>query len=360
MNHMSARVDLLPAPPVAKGANGFSVIGGYAAAIIHALEARGIPIDAILDASGIECVPSNDPLARIPLSSLHRLFDAAVAFTDDPYFGLYSANFLHPTNLHAVGLGLLASASLRELGGRLATYSPALSNAWQARLRECGDTVRLEYPRLTETPYLAEDSFGLFMIRLIRDLSDGRILPLAIDLNRPTPPDGGARHRRAFGCPLTFGAICHSVVYDAHALDISLPGACGELAAHNDQLVIAWLAKLDRNDIETRVRALLFQQLPLSQVTKEDIARQLCMSPRTLQVKLSKCNKTFQELVGESRRALACGYMRNSALSITEIAYSLGFSEPSNFSRAFRRWTGYSPRAYVTRLRNEASPSDER
>jgi AraC-like DNA-binding protein len=193
------------------------------------------------------------------------------------------------------------------------------------------------------------------MVHLIRDLSDGRIRPLEIDLNRPRPPDGGVRHRRAYGCPLSFGAPCHSVVLDVRALDIPLPGASRELAEYNDQIVVGWLAKLDRNDIETRVRALLFQQLPTSPVTKEDIAKRLCMSPRTLQVKLSRCNTTFQELVGETRLALARGYMGNSALSITEIAYMLGFSDTSNFSRAFRRWTGHSPRAYVSRLRDVAT-----
>ena len=67
------------------------------------------------------------------------------------------------------------------------------------------------------------------------------------------------------------------------------------------------------------------------------------MSPRTLQMKLSKCDTTFQEIVSEVRLALARGYMGNSARSITEIGYMLGFSDTSNFSRAFRRWTGKSP-----------------
>ncbi len=75
------------------------------------------------------------------------------------------------------------------------------------------------------------------------------------------------------------------------------------------------------------------------------------MSPRTLQIKLSKSNTTFQDVVNETRRALACGYIENSGMSITEIAYLLGFSDTSNFSRAFRRWTGRSPRAYADRLR---------
>ena len=81
------------------------------------------------------------------------------------------------------------------------------------------------------------------------------------------------------------------------------------------------------------------------------------MSPRTLQVKLLKCSTTFQDVVNETRRALAYGYIENSAMSITEIAFLLGFSDTSNFSRAFRRWTGHSPSAYAHRLRHAASGS---
>src|SRR5512139_1114323 len=158
MQYLSIRVDHVPALPPFDGASNFGVIGGYAAAIIRALEARGVATDAVLKASGMQRVPPNDPFARVTMASLHKLFDAAVELTDDPYFGLYAANFLHPSNMHALGFGLLASASLRDLSERLVTYFRALSNGWQPRLVECGDTVRLEYPQRADTPHLAEDS----------------------------------------------------------------------------------------------------------------------------------------------------------------------------------------------------------
>lgn len=341
--------------PTAVNTGGITVIGGYVGAIIRALEARGVATAAILDAAEMSQMPSNDPLSRVPLSSLQKLLEAAVELTGDPYFGLYAAKFMHPANWHALGYALLASSSLRDFCERLARHFRILSTTTRPRLRETADAGYLEFPLVTETPPLSDDIVGLFLVELIRQLSDGRIRPTSIDLHRPTPPDGGIRHRRAFGCPVGFGATYVSMEFDAHLLDAALPGASRELAQYNEQLVVGYLAKLNRNDVELRVRALLLQQLPLGAVTKDDIAKHLCMSPRTLQVKLSKHNTTFQDVVNETRHALACGYMQNSALSITEIAYMLGFSDTSNFSRAFRRWTGQSPREYLAKSQHRES-----
>jgi AraC-like DNA-binding protein len=329
-----------------------TVIGGYVAAIIRALEARGVSTSEILNAAGIPDVPSNDPLTRVSLTSVRRLLAAAVGLTGDPYFGLYAANFLHAANLHALGYAMLASGTLREMLERLTRHFRLLSGTSRPALVEAGDVARLEFFLVAESPPLTDDVFGLFLARLILDISDGKLRPTRMELHRPTPPDDGIRHRREFGCPVSFGEPHTAFVFDSKALDVPLTGACRELAEYNERIVVGYLAKLDRGDIRTQVHALLIQELASGGVTKESIAKRLCMSPRTLQIKLAKSNTTFQDVFNETRRALACGYIDKSSMSITEIAYELGFSDTSNFSRAFRRWTGLSPREYVARSRN--------
>ena len=74
------------------------------------------------------------------------------------------------------------------------------------------------------------------------------------------------------------------------------------------------------------------------------------MSARSLQMKLAEKDTSFQEIMDGTRHSLALGYMEQSAISITEAAYLLGFSEVSNFTRAFKRWTGKSPRDYRNSL----------
>ena len=328
-----------------------TVIGGYVGAIMRALEARGIATDDILNAAGISQAPSNDPLIRIPLTSVRQLLAAAVELTNDPYFGLYAANFLHAANLHALGYAMTASATLRELCQCMTRYFRLLSGSSRPGLNVSDGEARLEFPLVAESPPLTDDVFGLFLVHLFSELSDGKVRPIRIEQHRPRPPDDGVRHRRAFGCPVSFGHSHTSLVFDASALDVPLTGASRELAEQNEQIVVGYLAKLDRSDIRTRVRALLIQQLPSGSVTKESIAKKLRMSARTLQLKLARSNTTFHDVVNQTRLALALGYIDNSAMSITEIAYLLGFSDTSNFSRAFRRWTGHSPRHYVARSR---------
>ena len=328
----------------------FTAIGGYVAAIIRALEARGVATSVILEAAGLQHLPSNDPFIRVPVGTIHRLLNAAVDITGDPYFGLYAAKFMHASNLHAFGFALLASSTLRDLCERFARNFRFIAASTRPKFLVANAPPQLVFPLQTQTPHLSDDIVGLFLVNLIRELSDGRIGPTSLDLHRPAPPDGGLRHRQAFGCPVSFGAAHVTITFDAGTLDVPLPGASRELAEQNDRIVVGYLAKLDRSDIQTRVRALLMRQLASGGVSKEYVAKQLCMSPRTLQIKLSQTNTTFQDVVNETRHALACGYMENSGRSITEIAYLVGFSDTSNFSRAFRRWTGRSPRDYVAQL----------
>ena len=334
-----------------------TVTGGYVAAIIHAAQAREVPTATLLAAADLDAVPKNDPTQRVPVASVRRLFDAAVEATGDPYFGLFAANYLHAGNFHALGYALLASADLRDLMQRLCRYFHLLSTTSNPAIVEGESTVRLEFRLQSESPNLTDDMFGLFLVRLIGELSDGRVRPTGAELHRPTPPDGGFRHVQTFGCPIEFGARSSTFIYERAALDVPMVAASRELAEHNERIATTYLAKLQRSDIQTRVRALLLQELASGDVTKERIAAKLCMSPRTLQVKLSQSNTTFQDVVNETREALARGYIESSVMSVTEIAFTLGFADTSAFSRAFRRWTGHSPSSYLAGRRGNASTS---
>ena len=231
-------------------------------------------------------------------------------------------------------------------------YFRLLSGSSRPKLKINDGQARLEFLFVAEPPPLTDDVFGLFLVHLFSELSDGRVRPIQIEQHRPRPPDDGARHARAFGCPVAFGHAKTSLIFAASVLDIPLTGASRELAEQNERIVVGYLAKLDRSDIQVRVRAVLLDQLSSGSVTKESVAKKLFMSPRTLQLQLAKTNTTFHDIVDQTRLALAQEYIHNSSMSMTEIAYLLGFSDASNFSRAFKRWTGQSPRVYLAGLRH--------
>jgi AraC-like DNA-binding protein len=329
--------------PNATDRDHITLIGGYVAAIMHAALARGVPLDALLRASGLERIPTNDPLLRVPFLAFRRMMDTIVESTHDLQFGLYAANFIHASSLHALGLALLASADLGDFCARLCRYFRFLTGSTRPAFVVDEETARLEFVTVAPPLAPAQDAVSVFLVRTIRELSNQLVHPTRIDLAQPTPADGGARHARTCGCPVHFGVENSIIHFDRRQIDLPFESASRELAEHNERIVVMYLAKLDRGDVESRVRAILMQDLPTGAITKEKVARKLAMSPRTLQIKLANHGTSFQTIVDETRFALACGYMDNGALSITEVAYLLGFSDTSNFSRAFRRWSGHSP-----------------
>ncbi len=128
--------------------------------------------------------------------------------------------------------------------------------------------------------------------------------------------------------------------------DRPLPAPNRELAPANDQILAAFLAKLQGDDLVTRVKKAIANELPSGSPSEEFIAKAVYMSPRSLRRLLSSASTTYSQLLDAVRRELAEQYLANSAESLTEIAFLLGFSELSAFSRAFARWTGQSPSAF--------------
>jgi AraC-like DNA-binding protein len=129
-------------------------------------------------------------------------------------------------------------------------------------------------------------------------------------------------------------------------MSLELPAANAELARQNDAVVMALLARMDRDDIIARVRALFIELLPSGECSKEKVAARLNMSDRSLQSKLAIRNTSYRNLLNETRRELAQLYIRQGLHSVSEVTYLLGFADVSSFSRAFRSWEGLSPSEY--------------
>lgn len=121
------------------------------------------------------------------------------------------------------------------------------------------------------------------------------------------------------------------------------------LARNNDQVAVTYLARLESASLSSRVLAALVQGLPDGPPSKAAVARQLGMSPRNLQRHLAEEGTSYKSLLNDARVDLARNYVREGRLSVTEIAFVLGFADTSTFSRAFKRWTRKSPRQYAAR-----------
>lgn len=321
-----------------------TTLAGYTQAIALALEAAGADPAEILREAHVEHVRSNDPMLRITDSDINAIYERAVAATGDPYFGLRVASYILPGMLHALGYALLASETLKEFCNRLVRYWNLVAQSANYSVGDDGVELKLEaQARSTSLCFETEDTFAALILRLMRMACQEELLPLRLELRRPMPAGGDAPYLDYFGCPVQFGRESLCLYFDLATMREPLSGASRELAQYNDQIVLRYLEKLDRDDIVSRVRGHIVAGLGAGRFSRADIAASVHMSASTLQVKLARAGLSFQRLLDEARHEIALGYIEQSRLSITEIAFMLGFSDLSNFIRAFKRWTGKSP-----------------
>jgi AraC-like DNA-binding protein len=333
-----------------------TTIASYMQAFVSALEARGVDPTAVFDEAGISMQVTSDPLKRISETDVGRLFQASVKASGDTSFGIAVGQRMQPGNLHALGFGLLSSASLRDFYERICNYYHVVSQSANFHSYEIDGASILAANKLAATVcYETRDAWITMMVRFLRFLYQQEINPLWIELSRPMPAGGDQPYLDYFNCPVRFSCSEDRIAMDSSIMDRNLPGANPDMAQHNDEIVIQYLAQMDRNDVVNRVRRHIIEDLASGLLSKQGVADKMHMSPRNLQLKLAAQDTTFQDTLDTTRKKLATGYIEQSHLAITEIAYLLGFSDASNFTRAFRRWFGVSPREYrVERKISEA------
>jgi AraC-like DNA-binding protein len=272
----------------------------------------------------------------------------AVTATGDEAFGLTVARHVNQTTFHALGYSLTASTTLREAFERMLRYFRLISDAADLTFELDGDRYRFAICTPEHGPQPAPeaiDAFTFLAVRLCRGLYRREFSPSAVSLQRAMPHNISA-FERAFRAPLEFSAKQNGIWFARDVFEQKLEGANPELARHNDEIVVRYLAQMQKQNLRARVHAALIEQLPHGEPSQEKVAAALHMSPRNFQRKLAEEGSSYTELLNDTRRDLALSYVRDPGYSLGEITYLLGFSDASSFNRAFKRWTGQSPSAY--------------
>jgi len=242
----------------------------------------------------------------------------AAELSGDPFFGLKGAEYFRPAHLGALGFAWLASSSLRTAFQRLSRYARMIND------------------KLTIT--LEEDE-QLFYVSIDAQLPFN---PALVRFKQSEPADPGYFYE-LFRCPIEFNSEHTTLVINLDAMDKRLTGSNDELAKLNEHIVVKYLAHLDKGDIVNRTRAAIIDGLGSGLVTETSIAESLHMTPRNLHRKLQKEDTSFKTLMTEIRQDLAHQYIKDRSKTLTEIAFLLGFSEVSSFSRAYKGWNGQPP-----------------
>ena len=325
-----------------------TALTSWAKAIRKALDASGVDSARLFCEAGLDRAALDDPNARYSVDGTTRLWRLAVTATADEAFGLSVARHVNQTTFHALGYSLIASNTLREAFERMLRYFRLISDAADLTFELDGDRYRFAIcpPENSSRPAPeAIDAFTFLVVRLCRGLYRREFSPLEVSLQRPMPRNVAA-FERAFRAPLNFAAAQNAIWFSRDVFEQKLEGANPELARHNDEIVVRYLAQMVKQNLRARVHAALIEQLPHGEPSQEKVAAALHMSARNFQRKLAEEGTSYTVLLNDTRRDLALSYVRDVRYSLGEITYLLGFSDASSFNRAFKRWAQQSPSAY--------------
>jgi AraC-like DNA-binding protein len=308
------------------------------------IDAYGHDAEGVYRDVGIDPDLLNKPGARIPYTHVNRIWAKAAEIIHDPCFGLKGYKFWHPSYLHALGYAWLASHTLRDAFNRFARYLRILSEIPFLKLEEDSDGFTFVYDvELLHLRIPAQVDLGMATAIHMCRLNFGENLkPKTVTFVHAEPPCA-SEYPALFKAPVHFSAARDSMTLYLADVDRHLIGANPQLARLNDQVMIEYLSKLDKDNIIDRVAAVIIDMLPSGGVTDEKVAGKLNMSRRSLQRRLKGVGTTFRRIMEGVRKDLAGTYVRDLDVELVEIAFLLGFSDQSAFSRAFKRWTGITP-----------------
>ena len=281
------------------------------------------------------------PGTRISYMKAHNLWEKASELITDPCFGLRAVEYWHPSHFNALGYAWLASVTLREALARFDRYVHMITESTDTYLVENPEGLSVVLSTAMEVPAYM-DSTMTILTTMCR-LNLGRnFKPVAVSFIHPEP-SCSHEYVEFFNAPVNFNAKADKLTISLTDADRRLASGNKYLASLNDQYILRYLAGLNDQDLQQRVKGAFMDLLPSGPISLERVAARMNMSTRSLQRRLRDEGTTFRNLVDEVRRKLAEKYIREPGISLMEVAFVLGFSVYSSFSRAYKRWTGMSP-----------------
>ena len=330
-----------------------TIAAGGVRALIDVAVSRGASRDVLAERSRIELTELEDPDNRILFSKYVALMRAGQELCNDPALALHFGEAIDYSEI----------SFTHQIGARSMTEAMAVINRY-ARLTVEVENENAERFAFTRTggqlwmidtrknanafPELTESAFAR-MICTMRPYFGGKQLVKAVHFTHAAPVYR-AEYDRIFGAPLVFESDKNAFLFDDSVMNFKPPApsryVAQVLTAHAEEL----LEKLESSkSVRDRVERLLTARLEGGDVSMEAIASELGLSRQTLFRRLKSEDTTFERVLDELRHRLALQHLDGEKKSVNQTAHLVGFSDPAAFSRAFKRWTGSSPRGYLAR-----------
>jgi AraC-like DNA-binding protein len=321
--------------------------------LVAALQRQGIAPTALFQDTALEGSVLADGKGRISLEDWRLLTRRAIELTGDRGLGLRIGGGTSDHMLQIVGQLATTCSTLRQAMQMVERYHALLGNTLQLDLIEEGDLAYFVCTPLMPDPMAPEFDPELVLSLVYRIAR--RLARLESDdaqeiwLSYPAPPHA-ARYNEVFKCPVRFERPRTAILLARALLDQVQPYADTRMLDVLREAAERMLTELGTPSLPDQVRALLRSETDLRNMDAGRVARMLRLHPRTFRRQLIAANSPWSELLDDTRRRIACDELRRRDVSIRDLADRLGFSEPSAFTRAFKRWTGETPAKYSRTL----------
>lgn len=323
------------------------IAANYLSNLEKCLEQFGI--EHFLLQIGFDQARVHDPTAYLTMSEFKNVISEAYKLSQCPELGLVFGQGLSIVNHGFLGYAAMSSPTLGTAIQTVLSYLNTRTRLLSVELHKpMIEHVNLQLIAHSNDSLLVRFITELALIHLIRMrafLIGSSIPCLKIELNYDMP-SYFEYYQELFQTEIVFNSEQSIVWLKAEELEYPLNFADDvSFQLANEQLQELAKNLSSEEDLKSKIKTILLDH-PLNHLGMEDVASKLCMTSRTLRRHLQKIDVTFQELLDEVRQQKAKTYLLNNTLSLTEIGYLLGFHDTSNFSKAFKRWTGYTPTEY--------------
>jgi len=327
-----------------------TVAAGFAKALVDLAVSMGADERLLLERASVDRADFADQDNRIPLAGHVALLKAAAELCDDPAFSLHFGEAFSIPELSIVGLIGESAGTVADAYEKAQHYAPLMVDTGEGRTTGLFEIVRnehgtwaglkgriyLDFPQLTESAFARSSSY------FTRNFP-GQSFVKAVHFTH-AEPRYRSEYERIFKVPLAFRSDKNAFLIDEDFLSLkfSPPNSyvLGILSAHADTLLQDLESK---TTLKGRVEELLIRTLHTGEPGMDAVAKELGLSRSSLYRNLKAEGLSYDGLLDDVRRKLALRYLDGENASVSETAYRLGFSDPTAFSRAFKRWTGKTP-----------------
>lgn len=318
----------------------------YALILIDLVQSRGCDTQALLEGTELARSGVASVGARVRDADFTRLVENAMALTGDPTLGLTLGLRLNLSAHAVVGQAFMTCRDLRQVIELFLKYYHLLAPGLYVEFEVVEDQAVLTTVSETEEElqqFMYELLYGAVLntLRGLLNLPDLRLSLLEVPY--PAPPHAD-RYRETFGDMVRFDCVQSRIGFDLALLERPLPSSNPALRSLYEQECARLLADLEEEDSVAEQTLRLLRKLEGQYPQMPQIASLLNFSPRTYRRRLEAEDRSFQELLDKVRAEHATRYLQNTRLPLSTIAYLVGFNDASNFRRAYRKWTGHSPR----------------